>query len=133
MNHSNFLLFSISLPQTKRHKHSRPPIHIHLSLPSLQRSDGDMDEDDDENRQNHIKRLLAKKGNKGQDCVGGATYTPDILSYCSTMDEDLDIGKDAPMISVDYKPISCIYEQLTKLRREEKKADHRSDGRSKVE
>ena len=132
MNHVGCFTFSISLPHIKRHKHSRPLIHIHLSLPSLQRSDGDIDEDDGENRQKHVKRLLANKGNKGQGCVRGATYTPDILSYCSTMDEDLDIGKDAPMISVDYKPISCIYEQLTKLKRQEE-ADHRSNSRSNGE
>ena len=122
----DFDRYSIELAKSFAHAHTPTYIlllifiHLCFSMPEL--SDIDVDEDDGENRQAHVKRLLERKGGKGQGSVHGATYTPDILSYCSSMDEDLDIGTDAPIISVDYKPTSYIFEQLSKLREREKAA-----------
>ena len=74
-----------------------------------------------------MMKLLEKRGKREQGNSGaGCTYTTDILSYCASMDEGLDVSKDAPRISVDYKPISTIFEQLTIMKRKQKAAANQS-------
>ena len=101
-----------------------------ISIPEMLCSDNDQEEDEEEGgggHKNYVKKLLQRQGKKGQGKVHGATYRPDILSYCASIDDKLDIGTDAPMISVDYKPISTILMQVNALKQKPTHTDDDDD------